>query len=187
MHNQAELSATLADYLGPLFGGARCGVMIAEKQRNVLQAMPGAFGAPDQVTASHRVSFFDPHSNSARVLTTGRPYLSNASEGDRGIRQGYVNVFGIDRVLTVPLRDVGVLHLADADHDFDLDDLERALALAPRIASIVEVATRCSTTSAGSSWSRSSPASASRSPPARASRSSCRPRCASCAPRSTRA
>ena len=142
VHNQAELSATLADYLGPLFGGARCGVMIAEKQRNVLQAMPGAFGAPDQVTASHRVSFFDPHSNSARVLTTGRPYLSNASEGDRGIRQGYVNVFGIDRVLTVPLRDVGVLHLADADHDFDLDDLERALALAPRIASIVEVATR---------------------------------------------
>jgi signal transduction histidine kinase len=142
VHNQAELSATLAAYLGPLFGGARCGVMIADKQRNVLQAMPGAFGAADQVTASHRVSFFDPHSNSARVLTTGRPYISNASEGDLGIRQGYVNVFGIDRVLTVPLRDVGVLHLADADHDFDLDDLERALALAPRIASIVEVATR---------------------------------------------
>ncbi len=142
VHSPAELSAALTDVVGPLFGGARCGVMIADTQRNVLQMIPGAFGSPEHVTASHRVSFFDPRSNSARVLTTGQPYISNTSEGDSGIRQEYVDVFRIHRLLTVPLRDVGVLHIANAEHDFELDDLERALALAPRIASIVELAIR---------------------------------------------
>jgi signal transduction histidine kinase len=139
-HNLGELSRALTAVIGPLFGSARIGVMIAERQRSVLQMMPGAFGADDFTVASHRVSFFDPRSNSARVHTTQLPYLSNASSGDTSIRQEYVNVFNLSRVLTVPLGGVGVLHIADGDADFDLDDLERAVALAPRIASIVELA-----------------------------------------------
>ena len=42
--------------------------------------------------------------------------------------------------MTVPLRKIGVLHIADKPDDFTLDDLERVLALAPRIANIVELA-----------------------------------------------
>jgi signal transduction histidine kinase len=140
-HSLEELSRALTEVIGPLFGGARTGVMIADRQRNVLQMMPGAFGAEDEAAASHRVSFFDARSNSARVLMTGRPYISNISAGDSGIRQEYVDVFNIERVLTLPLRQVGILHIANGDHDFDLDDLERAQALAPRIASILELAT----------------------------------------------
>jgi signal transduction histidine kinase len=139
-HSLGELGRALKSVIGPLFGDARIGVMIADRQRSVLQMMPGAFGADDDVAASHRVDFLDPRSNSARVLTTGLPYISNASEGDRSIRQDYVDVFGLHRVLTVPLGDVGVLHIADGRHEFGLDDLERAEALAPRIASIVELA-----------------------------------------------
>jgi signal transduction histidine kinase len=139
-HSLGELARALTAVIGPLFGNARIGVMIADRQRSVLQMMPGAFGADDPTVASHRVGFLDPRSNSARVLTTGLPYISNASCGDVSIRQEYVDVFGLSRVLSVPLDDVGVLHIADGDAPFDLDDLERAAALAPRIASIVELA-----------------------------------------------
>jgi signal transduction histidine kinase len=139
-HNLGELGRALTAVIGPLFGNARIGVMIADRQRRVLQMMPGAFGADDFTVASHRVGFFDPRSNSARVLTTGLPYISNASAGDASIRQEYVGVFGLSRVLTVPLGDVGVLHIADGAGDFDLEDLSRAEGLAPRIASIVELA-----------------------------------------------
>jgi signal transduction histidine kinase len=139
-HSLAELARELTAVIGPLFGNARIGVMIADRQRSVLQMMPGAFGADDDAAASHRVGFFDPRSNSARVFTTGLPYLSNASCGDTGIRQEYVDVFDLSRVLSIPLGKIGVLHIADGEADFDLDDLERATALAPRIASIVELA-----------------------------------------------
>ncbi|HST38914.1 MAG TPA: GAF domain-containing protein [Conexibacter sp.] len=140
-HDLEELSTALAAVVGPRFGGALCGVMVADRQRNVLQMIPGSFGADAAVAASHQVSIFDPCSNSARVFTTGQAHLSNASEGDAGIRQQYVDVFGIRRLLSVTLPDVGVLHVANAPRPFTLADVERALALAPRIASVVELAT----------------------------------------------
>lgn len=141
-HNATDLSRALNDVIGPLFGGARTAVMVVDAQSNMLQMIPGSFGADEQVTASHRVSVFDQRSNSARVLTTGRPYISNVSLGDLGIRQDYVDVFSISRVLTVPLRDLGVLHIVDAGADFDVDDALRAEALAPQIANIVELTIR---------------------------------------------
>ncbi|MCW3010038.1 MAG: hypothetical protein JWO90_442 [Solirubrobacterales bacterium] len=138
-----ELSRALDEVIGPLFGGARTGVMAADPQRNMLQTLPGAFGVLDgTAAASHRVSFFDSYSNSARVLTTGCAYLSNATDGDASIRQQYADVFSVQRLLTVPLRDVGVLHIANGAEPFDLDDLERAHALAPRVASILELSTK---------------------------------------------
>jgi signal transduction histidine kinase len=140
VHGLRELGRALTTVIGPLFGGARVGVMIADHERRVLQMMPGAFDADDFDVASHQVGFLDPRSNSSRVFTTGLPYLSNASHGDASIRQEYVDVFGLSRLLTVPLRDVGILHIADGASDFDLGDLTRAEALAPRIASIIELA-----------------------------------------------
>ncbi len=139
-HSLRELGRALTEVLGPLFGGARVGVMLADHERSVLQMLPGSFGADEGLVASHRMSFFDPRSNSARVFTTGLPYISNTSAGDSSIRQEYVDVFGLRRTLTVPLRQVGVLHVADGEREFGFDDLKRAGALAPRIASIVELA-----------------------------------------------
>lgn len=138
-----ELSAALDKVIGPLFGGARTGIMAADPQRGMLQTLPGAFGVRDgAAAASHRVSFFDAFSNSARVLTTGCAYLSNATGGDASIRQQYADVFAVQRLLTVPLRGVGVLHIANGAEPFDVDDVERAQALAPRVASILELSTK---------------------------------------------
>jgi signal transduction histidine kinase len=141
VHDLEGLSHAVTDALGPLFGGALTAVMVVDQQRNILQMSPGAFGAPGEVAASHQVNLFDPASNSARVFTTGQPYISNASPTDPGIRQSYVDAFGIRRLMSVPLHRIGVLHIANKPTAFDLDDLELALTLAPRVATIVELAT----------------------------------------------
>lgn len=141
VHDLEDLSHAVAGALGPLFGGALTAVMVVDQQRNVLQMSPGAFGAPGEVAASHQVNLFDPASNSARVFTTRRSYISNHSATDPGIRQSYVDAFGIRRLMSVPLNRVGVLHVANKPEPFTLEDLELALALAPRVATIVELAT----------------------------------------------
>ncbi len=140
-HSFEDLSAALATAIGPLFDGAKMAVMVSDSQRNVLQMIPGSFGAHPDVAASHQVSIFDPHSNSARTFTTGQPYFSNVSETDASIRREYVEVFQIHRLLSIPLGQVGVLHIANKPTDYTLEDVERALQVAPRIASIVELAT----------------------------------------------
>jgi signal transduction histidine kinase len=139
-HSFGELGRALPDVIGPLFAGATIGVMLADPQRYMLQMMSGAFGACDATVASHRVSFFDRRSNSSRVFTTGLPYLSNVCAGDANIRQEYVDVFGIQRLVTVPLGASGILHIANGDREFTLEDVERAMRLAPRIETIVELA-----------------------------------------------
>jgi len=141
VHDLEDLSHAVTDALGPLFGGAATAVMVVDQQRNVLQMSPGAFGAPGEVAASHQVNLFDPASNSARVFNTRRPYISNRSATDPGIRQSYVDAFGIRRLMSVPLNKIGVLHIANKPTPFTLGDLELALALAPRVATIVELAT----------------------------------------------
>jgi signal transduction histidine kinase len=141
VHDLEDLSRAVTGALGPVFDGALTAVMVADLQRNILQMSPGAFGAPGEVAASHQVNLFDPVSNSARVFTTGQPYISNLSAQDAGIRQNYVDAFGIACLMSVPLNRIGVLHIANKPGGFSLDDLERALALAPRIATIVELAT----------------------------------------------
>ena len=136
-----DLSRALTRVLGPYFGDARIGVMVAEGQESTLQQMPGSFGAEGEITASHRVSAFDLYSNSARVFATGQPYVSQHCDGDSGIRQGYVAALQLRRLLSVPLRRVGVLHIADKAEPFTIEDVERAVALAPRVANLVALAT----------------------------------------------
>lgn len=136
-----DLCLALTRALAPHFAGARVGVMVADGQAITLQQMPGSFGADGEVTSSHRVSVFEQFSNSARVFTTGLPYLSNHTEGDRGIRQGYVEALELRQLMTVPLRNVGVLHIADKGEPFVIEDVELALALAPRIANILALGT----------------------------------------------
>lgn len=131
------IAATLAEILDvPLTA-----LMIYDDGRELLQMAPGSFGADDERVSSYQISVADPHSNAARVFATGQPYLSNDAAADPGIRPGYVRAFGIRRLLSVPLRmgtrRIGVLHLANKEDDFTLDDLVRAEALAPRVATLV--------------------------------------------------
>lgn len=75
-----------------------------DEERGILSALPGAFGATDDVVAA---SVTGPVTNrrsaTSRVFTTGRPYLSNRASGDPGILQPYVELFDIARILSVPL------------------------------------------------------------------------------------
>jgi signal transduction histidine kinase len=138
-----ELSVALHRCLEPIVGARLTGVMVWDERRRVLQMVPGSFGADAQTAASYQVDPDDPHSNAARVFTTGRPYLSNNAAGDPGILQDYVRVFGIRRLLSLRLaaggRPTGVLHLANRDTDFRVTDLRRIEELLPRIATTVEL------------------------------------------------
>ncbi|MCW3063803.1 MAG: hypothetical protein JWN32_975, partial [Solirubrobacterales bacterium] len=142
--NFDELSAALRQCVAPMFGAAMTGVMVWDAQREVLQLTPGSFGADEGTAASYQISAFDLHSNAARVFTTGRPYLSNDAADDRGIIQEWVDAFGIRRLLSLQLavadRPIGVLHLVNKRTEFTFDDLRRAERLAPRIATVVELA-----------------------------------------------
>jgi signal transduction histidine kinase len=142
--NFDELNATLQACIGALFGASVTGVMVCDDQQAVLQLTPGSFGAQEGTTASYRINASDLHSNAARVFSTGHPYMSNDAAADRGIIQAWVAAFSIRRLLSLQLavsgRAVGVLHIANKDSDFTVEDLRRAQRLAPRIATAVEFA-----------------------------------------------
>ncbi len=143
-HNFAELSRAIYEAVAPFFGAEKTGVMVWDERREVLQMVGGSFGASEEVAASCQVNVLDPVSNSARVFTTGRGYFCNDARNDPGIMQEYVKAFGIEKLLSTPLtlagRPIGVLHVANRDEDFEVEDLDRAELLTPRIAGAVELA-----------------------------------------------
>jgi signal transduction histidine kinase len=135
-----ELTGRLA-----VLGAKTSGIMVLDEERQILQLLPGGFGADSDATASYRVRVDNPVSNSARVFSTGEPYLSNGAEGDPGIMQDYVDLFHVKRLLSVPLslagKRIGVLHLANKEAPFTPNDVHRAQMLAPRFATVVELGT----------------------------------------------
>jgi signal transduction histidine kinase len=139
-----QLNAALRQCVAPILGATMTGVMVWDEHREVLQLTPGSFGADAGTTASYQITAFDLHSNAARVFSTGRPYLSNDAQDDTGILRDYVVAFGIRRLLSLQLsvagRPIGVLHLANKHDEFRFEDLRRAERLAPRIATVVELA-----------------------------------------------
>lgn len=141
---EEELSAMVSGALARILGVPMSALVIFNEERGLLQMAAGAFGADEERVRSYRTDVLDTRSNTARVFATGQPYLSNSAISDPGIRPEHVQVFAIDRVLSVPLtvgtRRIGVLHLANKREDFTLEDLVRAEALAPRVATVVELA-----------------------------------------------
>ena len=141
---EEELSAMVSGALARILGVPMSALVILNEERGVLQMAAGAFGADEERVRSYRTDVLDTRSNTARVFATGQPYLSNSAISDPGIRPEHVQAFAIDRVISVPLtvgtRRIGVLHLANKREDFTLEDLVRAEALAPRVATVVELA-----------------------------------------------
>lgn len=150
--DEVVLAATSLDEMGhqltarlALLGAQTGGIMVLDEERQILQLLPGGFGASKDATASYRVRIDNPISNSARVFTTGEPYISNGAEGDPGILQDYVDLFHVKRLLSVPLwsgeKRIGVLHLANKESPFTPRDVHCAQMLAPRFAAVVELGT----------------------------------------------
>jgi signal transduction histidine kinase len=151
--DQIVLEATTIDEMGHLIterlaatlGAASGGIMVYDEERDVLQTLPGAFGVSDDDAVSYRIKTDHPRSNSARVFNLGKPNVSNEAAGDPAIMQDYVDLFHVERLLSLPLwlggRKVGVLHLANKPSPFTAYDVYRAQMLAPRIATVVELGT----------------------------------------------
>jgi signal transduction histidine kinase len=138
------LNSALTEAIGPLFGVTSLGVMAWDERRQSLRLLPGAFGADEQAVNSCQISAADFRSNSARVFSTGRGYFSNDVRSGPAFFREFVDLFALERVLSVPLilagRAIGVLHLANKRQDFTPEDLDRAEALAPKVGTVVEIA-----------------------------------------------
>lgn len=135
-----KLDEALAALLGPV----RSGIMLWDQQHDVLQMVPGSFGADERTVASYQIVAPNTRSNAARVFATGDPYISNRALGDPAIIQDYVRAFDIERLLSMLLdvrgRRIGILHLINREGEFTVDDIWRLQPLIPRIAGAVETA-----------------------------------------------
>lgn len=128
-----------------LTGATAACITVWDEDRDILRALPGAFGSSNRdLPASITGPVSNPGSSAARTFTTGRSHLSNSASGDPDVLQGYVALFKIDRMLCVPLtsgtRPIGVLILANKPTDFTQEDVTAVEAAAPRIATAVELA-----------------------------------------------
>jgi signal transduction histidine kinase len=124
-------------------GALGWGVLVWDESSRALTPIPGSFGRPaDEVASAHDAD--DWGSSTARVFATGQPYLTNHAVGDRGVLQGCVRAFELERLVTVPLeiegRRIGVLQATNKPGDFTFGDVQRAMRLAPRVAVGVRVA-----------------------------------------------
>lgn len=139
-----EVIRQLDEALSPLFGAVRSGIMLWDAQHDVLQMLPGSFGADERTVASYQIVAPNARSNAARVFATGDPYISNRAVGDPAIIQDYVRAFDIERLLSMRLdvrgRRIGILHLINRPGEFTVDDIWRLQPLIPRIAGAVETA-----------------------------------------------
>ena len=139
------ITGRVQQMMQPLTGATAAGITVWDQERGILTALPGAFGAMDEVVAASVTGPVTNHrSATSRVLTTGQPFMTNCASGDPGILQPYVAIFDISRILSVPLnngsRRIGVLHLVNKPTDFTADDIAVTERVTPRIAIAVELA-----------------------------------------------
>lgn len=140
-----EMTGLVADILHSSIGSTAASIVVWDEERDVLRALPGAFGVAQrelQASVSGRVANL--HRSSARVFATGHPYMTNRATRDPGVLQAYVAKFQIARMLSVPLntgvRRAGVLTLINKPTDFTVGDITVVEGIAPRIAMAVELA-----------------------------------------------
>ena len=139
-----EIAAQVTELVRPLTGATAIGITVWDPELGVLLALPGAFGATDEMLAA---SVTGPPTNmlsvSVRVFVTGQPYLSNQTSGDPGVLQSYVELFDIHRMLSVALdcggRRIGVLHLINKADEFTAGDIAAVETVAPQIAAAVQL------------------------------------------------
>lgn len=139
------LTDRVTELVAPTIGATASCITTWDEDRDILRALPHAFGATDRsLPASITGPASNPQSLASRVFITGRPYMTNVARADPGLHQAYVERFKLDRVLAVPLsygaRRIGVLILANKPTPFTFADVHLAHSVTPRIAMAVELA-----------------------------------------------
>lgn len=148
-HTLEDITGVIAEVMRPLTGATAAAITLWDEARDILRALPGAFGAREgRLRASMTGPSSNPVSVACRVFNTGRPYMTNHACEDPGLHQAYVRVFDIERILAVPLvrgaHRTGAFMLVNKPTHFTLGDVAVAEALAPRVALAVELATSVS-------------------------------------------
>jgi signal transduction histidine kinase len=132
-----NFNRALARELDAAVRSTRFAVLLWDPELELLRPLPGAFGAEPQELAPPHAAH-DWCSSAARVFATGEPYLTNHAPGDDGVLQDHVEAYGIERMMTVPLRVgsecVGVLQVVNKRSAFTIADLQRAVRLGARVA-----------------------------------------------------
>lgn len=139
-----EMTDAVTAIVQPLTGATAVCITVWDEERDILRALPGAFGAEGALHASITGPVSNPNSHAARVFTTGRPIMINTARRSPGLLQTYVELFHISRVMSVPLtagsQRIGVLILVNKPAPFTAEDLAAAQEAAPAIAMAVELA-----------------------------------------------
>lgn len=135
------LSTAITDELGTATGARGAGVLVWDEEEQLLRPLPGAFGGdPEVLPPAHAAR--DWSSSAARVFATGEPYLTNRAASDPGVLPDYVEAFGLERLMSLPLdlgpRRIGVLQVANKPTNFTITDLLTAAALRRRFAAAVQ-------------------------------------------------
>lgn len=138
----AEVIHRIERTVAPLLGRVRAGVCLADDDGQVLELVPGSFGASGEMTAAYQIDLHDLRSTASRVFRLRRPYVSNDVDADPAMLQPYSRAFGIRRVIAVPLivagRTLGVLSVVNGPRPFTADDVACCEELAPRVGTVLE-------------------------------------------------
>jgi signal transduction histidine kinase len=136
-----ELITAVARDIAHAIGPTKVGIHVWDHDKQVVQMVPGSFGADPELIALGRIAADDWKSSVARVFTTGRPYLTNRVQDDPGVLETLARPLGLSRLLVLPLYaeggPVGVLQLADKAEDFTTADLRAVEPLTGGIAQLL--------------------------------------------------
>ena len=111
-------------------------------EHGYLQAIPGSFGATPEMVASSQVRVSEAPTAAGEVYRTGRTVIANVPHRDIPRFVEWVEGFGIDRLMTLPMIVAGsrrgVIHVANKASDFTPGDARRAERIASFVAGAVE-------------------------------------------------
>ncbi len=121
--------ARIITKLPALLGATKAGVLLYDPASQKLRLQAPAFGFfEDEMVDKYQVTV-DTGGAAWGVFSTGRPYLGNDCFSDPCCRQEIVSLFGLSKMICVPLaragRRIGVVIVANRfDRDFNEEDVE---------------------------------------------------------------
>lgn len=135
-----ELLGGITAVLGALVDGTSAGVSVLN-DRNILQVLPGSFGASSDVVAAAVVGRAEEATSTAEVFRSGKTMLSNHPEVEIPRFPEWYECFRVERLITLPMtaggERLGVVHVANHPTAFTWSDALLAERLTPFIASAV--------------------------------------------------
>ncbi|KLL95724.1 hypothetical protein NJ76_23185 [Rhodococcus sp. IITR03] len=135
-----ELLGGITAVLGALVDGTSAGVSVLT-DRNILQVLPGSFGASSEVVAAAVVGRGESATSTAEVFRTGQTMLSNHPEVEIPRFPEWYECFRVERLITLPMtaggKRLGVVHIANHPTAFTRTHAQLAERLSPFIASAV--------------------------------------------------